>query len=216
MFPEDYDWENNDDYESDIQKIRTGRQMLYVATISDFNTVQLINKIFDDQATFVGYPTGTGEGNGSAFYMDTTLAMSSTCQNKEGAWEFIRILLTEDYQEENSWWFPTNKTMFDKKLEEAMTPEYRTDPETGEQVELSKSTWWVTDDETLEVYHMTEADRDMLMDIINNTTHVMNYDSDIYEVISEDAEAYFAGQKTAEEVAKLIQSRMNIYVNEQR
>ena len=32
----------------------------------------------------------------------------------------------------------------------------------------------------------------------------------------EEAAAYFAGQKTAQEVCKLIQSKVNIYINEQK
>ena len=37
---------------------------------------------------------------------------------------------------------------------------------------------------------------------------------EIYSIISEEAAPYFAGQKSAEEVAKIIQSRIQIYVSE--
>jgi ABC-type glycerol-3-phosphate transport system substrate-binding protein len=41
--------------------------------------------------------------------------MSSTCENKDGAWQFIRKLLTKEYQETNTWGdFPTNQEAFDK------------------------------------------------------------------------------------------------------
>ena len=36
------------------------------------------------------------------------------------------------------------------------------------------------------------------------------------DIISEQADAFLSGQKTAEEVAKLVQGKMMIYVNEQR
>lgn len=35
----------------------------------------------------------------------------------------------------------------------------------------------------------------------------------IYSMIAEEAAAYFEGQKSAQEVAKIIQSRMEIYVS---
>ena len=38
----------------------------------------------------------------------------------------------------------------------------------------------------------------------------------IMDIVTEQAAAYFSGQKSAEEVAKLIQSKANIYINEQR
>ena len=44
----------------------------------------------------------------------------------------------------------------------------------------------------------------------------MNYDMSIADIVTEQAAAYFSGQKSAEEVAKLIQSKANIYINEQR
>ena len=44
----------------------------------------------------------------------------------------------------------------------------------------------------------------------------MTSNDSIYNIVSEQAQAFFAGQKSAEEVARLIQSKANIYVNEQR
>lgn len=37
---------------------------------------------------------------------------------------------------------------------------------------------------------------------------------EIIRIISEEAESYYQGQKTVDEVAKIIQSRIRIYVNE--
>jgi len=42
------------------------------------------------------------------------------------------------------------------------------------------------------------------------------YDENLMNIIREEAAAYFEGQKSAEEVAKIIQSRVKIYVNENR
>jgi hypothetical protein len=39
-------------------------------------------------------------------------------------------------------------------------------------------------------------------------------DDNITDIISEEAQAYFDGQKTAEAVAEIIQSRVAIYVSE--
>ena len=35
-------------------------------------------------------------------------------------------------------------------------------------------------------------------------------------IIQSECEAFFAGQKTAEDVGKLLQSKLTIYINEQR
>jgi hypothetical protein len=37
---------------------------------------------------------------------------------------------------------------------------------------------------------------------------------DVHDIILEEAQAYFAGHKTVEEVADIIQSRVQVYVSE--
>ena len=56
----------------------------------------------------------------------------------------------------------------------------------------------------------------MLRDVIASATKMMDYDLSIINIVKEEAAAYFAGQKTAQEVCKLIQSKANIYINEQK
>ena len=53
-------------------------------------------------------------------------------------------------------------------------------------------------------------------EVINSSTKMMDYDQSIINIVLEESAAYFAGQKSAEDVAKLIQSKANIFVNEQR
>ena len=63
---------------------------------------------------------------------------------------------------------------------------------------------------------MTELEYNAIMNLINNTTAVARYDESIMKVINEEVQAYFEGQKSVDDIAKMIQSRVKIYVNEQR
>ena len=66
--------------------------------------------------------------------------MSASCRNQAAAWEFMRQYLTEEHQtSEYMWNFPTNAHAFESYKEQAMTPVYDTDPETGEQIEIEAS-----------------------------------------------------------------------------
>ena len=56
----------------------------------------------------------------------------------------------------------------------------------------------------------------MLRKTIADTTKLLNFDESITDIITEGAQAFFEGQKSAEECANLIQSKANIYVNEQK
>jgi hypothetical protein len=97
-----------------------------------------------------------------------------------------------------------------------MTPEYREDPVTGEQEEQPKGSWGWDRDLTVDIYAMTQEEADQVMGLINSTNRIYSYDQEIFKIISEDTAAYFSGQKSAEEIAKLIQNRVSLYVNEQK
>ena len=73
-------------------------------------------------------------------------------------------------------------------------------------------------DETGEhpIYAMTQEQADKLWEAVTTCTKVMNFDDSIFDIVYEQAQAYFAGQKSAQDVARLIQSKVTIYVNEQR
>lgn len=217
LFPAEFDWDNfnyDEDYESDYSRISSGRQLLTIIFASDFRSLQMYEEMFGGSLTFVGFPTRDGS-NGSAFQINDGLAMSSTCTNKDAAWQFMRTLLTQDYQENNTWQLPTNKAAFDAMLKEAMTPQYTTDPETGEQVEQSQGGWgW--DDLTVEIYAMTQAEADQILALINGTTKVYGSDDEIMDIINDSTTDFFSGQRSAEDTAAAIQSRVSLYVNEQK
>ncbi len=206
----------NYEYESDMARVKRGEQLLVSVSMSDF-IYALADSTYafgEEDVTYIGFPSSDGAGHTANF--SGGIAMSSTCADKDGAWSFLRTFLTEDFQRENTWSIPTNQAIFDEKLQEAATPEYYTDPVTGEQVEQSKGGIGWGDGETMEIYALTEGQVQLIRGIIESTTHVMNYDESILNIINEEAAPFFAGQKSAQEAAELIQSRMTIYVNEQR
>jgi ABC-type glycerol-3-phosphate transport system substrate-binding protein len=211
QFPTDYNWDENG-YEDDTERIKTGRQLMTNSYISDFTWFLMEQVQYGGNVTYVGYPST--QGGGGLFSMDSSYAMSAKCANKEGAWEFMRQFLTKEYQKDNIWSLPTNKECFDEKLKEVMTPQTTTD-ENGNVIEVPLTTWYV-DDQEIEVMAMTQEQADELMAVLDSTTRIARYDENISNIISEETEAYFAGQRSAQDTANMIQSRVKLYVNEQR
>ncbi|MBP1569756.1 MAG: extracellular solute-binding protein [Oscillospiraceae bacterium] len=85
--------------------------------------------------------------------------------------------------------------------------------------EVPKSWGWLeygTQHFEYPVYAMTEAEYNIIMDIINNTTRISRYDESVMKIINEEIEYFFNGERTAQQTAEYIQSRVNLYVNEQR
>ena len=62
----------------------------------------------------------------------------------------------------------------------------------------------------------TQADYDQLMALYNAVESVFYTDEKVLEIVSDEAAAYFAGDKGLDECAAQIQSRVKLYVNEQR
>lgn len=73
----------------------------------------------------------------------------------------------------------------------------------------------VNDDGSISIYAMTQEQTDQILDLINATTAVYGYDESILNIISDEAAAYFAGEKSLDDTANMIQSRVNLYVAEQ-
>ena len=223
-FPEEFDWENYEYTEDDDEpnRIASGQQMLMQVYLDDFTTIQMYNAMFGGEATFIGYPVS--EGVGSALSPNEGgYAISSSCAAPEAAWQFVRKSFTKEYQTQYGWGFPSNRAAFDERLKDAMTPEYQTDvngnyilDENGEKIELSRGGWgWGS--LSVEFYALKQDEADQIMELINTATRVMEQGSDeIMELITQDTAPYFAGQKSLNDVVKQLQSKMNIYINEQR
>ena len=71
------------------------------------------------------------------------------------------------------------------------------------------------ENDEVNVYAMTQEQVDQILDLINTTTAVYGYDESILNIISDEAAAYFAGEKSLDDTANMIQSRVNLYVAEQ-
>ena len=136
-------------------------------------------------------------------------------KNPEAAWAFVRTMLTEAHQRsEHYYQFPTNKNCFDEYVAQAMTKEYYIDPETGEQKEQSKGTWWIDDNNTVEIFAMTQEEYDLFIEVYERCNSVQTYNNKIMTMITEEVAPYFEGQKTAQEVAALIQNKVSLFVME--
>ena len=74
---------------------------------------------------FIGYPVEDGS-TGSIFRLTgQCIAMSSTCENKEAAWEFMRTVYTEpkDGTPDNNSAIPIWKVLYDKQKDTLMRTE---------------------------------------------------------------------------------------------
>lgn len=70
------------------------------------------------------------------------------------------------------------------------------------------------DDFYVEYYGSTQEEIDELQALIDSACLGDTTDEEISNIINEEADAYFKGQKSVDEVADIIQSRVKIYISE--
>lgn len=226
-FPAEFSWDNVDwdTWEGEEVRAMNGKQLLLQCYLGDFQwDVQRLGAIFNNDYTFIGYPKEDG-GCGSSFITTRGVAMSSACKDKEGAWSFIRQVLLPQAKEDERYYgnFPINKSDFDKMVAQALEPVYETDEngdplldESGEPILMDMGTIWISEDMEVPVRATTQEDVDKIMALYNAVDSIYRYDEKIYNSVQEVASQYFAGDKPLDDAAKLIQSKVSLYVNESR
>jgi len=71
------------------------------------------------------------------------------------------------------------------------------------------------EEDIIKVKGVSQENIDMFRDVINNTTRIRDYDETLWDIISETASDFFNGRHTAQDAARIIQSRVSIYLAEQ-
>ncbi len=217
LFPAEIDWETYQyDYSGSYNRIRNKEQIfeeMYLYSLRDMNsTIAQMGGM--DGLACVGYPSL----NGTRVILQTNnaLAINASSKYQDVCWDFISQLLSDEYQESYaSWELSVRQDLLEKQALEATQKPYYYDEE-GNKVEYDQS-WWdsETGEETV-LEPLTQEQVDYFISIINSVSGSYRMDEELLTVVSEEAGAYFAGQKPAEEVARLIQNRVWTYVNEQR
>ena len=106
------------------------------------------------------------------------------------------------------------KSALDKQFEEDMTEDYYED-ENGNKVRSEKTTWGY-DNFSVKIFAAKDYEVEAVRSLIESTDTMYQYDEKMMGIITEEANAFFEGQKSAKEVADIIQNRIQVYVNENR
>ena len=149
-----------------------------------------------EKLAYKGVPTS--EGNGVLAVPYPLIAITEQSQNKDGAWEFVKQLISDRYQNESTA-FPIKKSAFEKYInqsdqgimfiERADRTMYRTEP--------------LTDDE-LEKFSQA----------VQNIDHIYTTDSTVNGIISEQLSLFLCGEQSSSETASAVQNKVSRYLSE--
>lgn len=221
MFPKEIDWSTYDG-SLKAEEYQEGKILLNTVWISDFQDVQMYPAMFGENVTFIGFPTIDGSV-GCTLNANSQYAITAKSAHKDGAWAFLESYLTSSGDSMYSWGFSSLKEKMQEKIDEITKVEYLLD-ENGEQVldengepiitsggmsSISWGDWEYT-------YHIpTDEEIALVKELISVARPASDVSNDeILNIITEEADAYFKGQKTLDDVVNIIQSRAQIYISE--
>jgi len=214
-FPDEIDWgnmwESGEEWVSEDELIASGRQLMQQAWISGFSQIQSSLRMFGGDIVFKGFPTESRNGN--SFNMGNSLAITTSCIDKDGAWEFLRTFLTPNWQRENiTWMFPLNQVVFDEMIVEAMTEREQPDWDDWGPRDIAipmPPGGWGFDDP------LTQAQVNQVLTLIDSITGITDWNQSLMEILQEDAANFFNGRSSAQDTARVVQSRVSRLVSEQ-
>ncbi|MCL2053924.1 MAG: hypothetical protein FWG90_05730 [Oscillospiraceae bacterium] len=189
---------------------KDGNPLLMKVDLTLFDNFRVYEDIhFGEEITFIGYPS-TGE-NHSSFMAFNRFAITEKAKEKDGAHSFAKYLLT-DYQENTGNLLKGNGLPIKKSSLEALSLAAKSNPADGNsrKTMIYDGQGWIA----IEIGNNTEEDNQKIFELINSVTDFSRADRKIIDIVKEEADYYFAGQKTAAEVAAIIQDRVSLYLSE--
>ena len=196
--------EYDEAYSEEVKRMLTGMVMLEDLGYRKIYNLSNCNFYFGGRAAIVGYPVADGSVGSYFRPRGIKLAMSSACQDKEAAWEYIRQTLLPKQLDDPALAYdaiPVNRKAYEAEWQQAIFDSH------SEYI----------DGEFISIGTMRAAECRRFTEVFNSTTKCsLLLETDILKIIDEVAGAYFAGDKTLDETVDLIQRRVTLYVNEQK
>ncbi len=206
--PGDYNWSEEemaaqfDSYDDGEFAFQRNTALVEPYTISQpIHYRALRRAVFRDaEITLLGYPMYDDAGNGGVFDTLFTISINKQSQQKDAIWSFMKHLLSEEYQLKLTDSMPIHKGALEAKLDEAT------------QMITAKSNIAGIDSF---IGASTEEEMAELRTYIEGIRTCKYLDETVYSILLEETEMYFAGERSAEETADIVQSRVSLYLSEQ-
>jgi len=173
------------------ERFLDGRILTEKASIYSLDRLRMVD--CEGYAELAGYPNDSGRAR---FKMQCwlPLGINSASEVKEGAWAFLEYVLSEEYQSKSkehlrdSRGFPVRRDSLETYMERG----------------------------TRSTKDLTEEEKELVRWIADNMYWYEKVHVDAFRAaLVEETDAVWAGDKTAEEAARIIQNRMELYLKEQ-
>lgn len=177
--------------------LKSGKVLLYRIYVTDLREYVNSVKVFgDDEISLLGFPSEAG--GKAVLTARMPIGISQMCKYRDGAWEFVRSLLEDDFQRTHvKFCLPVRRDILREEFEKVMTENpYGEGP--------GSETWEPASGQEI----------DALYEGLCQMKYSGISDNEIWNIVSEEAEPYFGGDKSVDETIDVIQRRASLYVSE--
>lgn len=194
--------DDGSNYVDERELIRNGELALMNAYVSDLYGYHDVVSTFGEPVSFVGYPSSAKTG--TSCYMDSMLAISSESPSVDGAWTFVKSFFTEEAQDSvtQMYTIPVLRSALEKSIQNVLDPKN------------NNNVYYGYDGQ--EASPITEESAAGYRALVDSVSVYAIMDPAILAIVQEEVAPYFNDQKTAEDVSKLIQNRVETIVKEKR
>ncbi len=234
MMPEKNLWDRDGfdsstfDWDAYNNMFRDGKALAQQVSIGDFSGIRDYAYSYEKntELDFIGFPAPDRAGM-SFTTANLKFLVSAKGAFPDASWEFVKIFLADDYQTNQSWGFPVKKAALEAKkqamLDQIKENEKNRDEDgdtTGDGNIIGGAQATMIDDVYYDdVYYrreVTAADVETVYGYACTAKKQFVYDTSLFDIINEEASAYFAGTKTLDEILPLMESRITIFLSEGR
>ena len=136
--------------------------------------------------------------------MDSMLAISSESPSVDGAWTFVKSFFTEEAQDSvtQMYTIPVLRSALEKSIQNVLDPKN------------NNNVYYGYDGQ--EASPITEESAAGYRALVDSVSVYAIMDPAILAIVQEEVAPYFNDQKTAEDVSKLIQNRVETIVKEKK
>lgn len=198
--------ENDDEYKEYQSRFLDDKCQLDLGGIVSFSNYNVLQAGYMQEKTAIkGVPCQTGSGVSISY--DSSISISEKSKNKDGAWEFVRGYLLDNYQ--NSIADEEYKSGFPIKLS-ALEKMKKSEQDTKNNPYQTQ----YIGDKSVNIGVISDSDAQMIIDLIKSADSDSSYDPRIMDIVSTEAKDFYNGSADVDTAVAGIQKKVQTYLNE--
>ncbi len=177
------------DFSPGGQRLKKGKLIALYSMFSDIWSMASMRVETGEKISFIGSPTPNAIGGTTINASNLTGICSKG--NTEGAWEYIKYLLTTGSKDHSSYGISLNRDILEMQIERD-----------------------IKESEACAGESITQEDVNQFYKLLENAIFIGTASEDVVDIIMEEATAYFASDKSLADTAKIIQNRVSLFLAE--